>query len=129
MNKVILIGRLTKDVELRNTSNGTPVATFTLAVDRNYTNQNGQREADFINIIAWRKQAEFCEKYIKKGNRIGIEGNIQTRNYEDKNGQKHYITEVVAENIQFLESKPKTNKHDETPYIEVGEEINPDLPF
>ena len=132
MNKVILIGRLVKDVELRNTSNGTAVAKFTLAVDRPYTNQNGEKEADFINILVWRKLAEFCEKYLKKGNKVALEGLIQTRNYEDKEGKKHYITEVVAENVQFLETKKKEqkeDKHSNIPYEEMRQEISPDLPF
>ena len=104
MNKVFLIGRLTRDPELRYTESNVPVATFSIAVNRNYTNQAGEREADFINIIVWRKQAENVKNYIKKGSQIAIDGRIQTRNYE-KDGQKRYVTEVVADNIQFLDSK------------------------
>lgn len=84
MNKVILIGRLTKDPELRYTSNNIAVATFTIAVNREYANQNGEREADFINIQVWKKQAENCNKYLTKGSKVAIDGRIQTRNYEDQ---------------------------------------------
>ena len=128
MNKVILIGRLTNDPELRHTQNAIPVCQFNLAVNRNYSNEKGEREADFINIIVWRKQAENCSKYVKKGSKVAVEGSIQTRNYEDKNGQKRYITEVVAENIQFLDVKKEVNKHDNNPYEEMAKEIS-NLPF
>ena len=105
MNKVILIGRLTRDPELRYTSSNIPVATFSLAVDRTFTAQNGERETDFINIVVWRKQAENCKNYINQGSQVAVEGRIQTRNYEDQNGQKRYVTEVVADNVQFLDTK------------------------
>ena len=105
MNKVILIGRLTRDPELRYTSSNIPVATFSLAVDRPFNNQSGEREADFINIVVWRKQAENCKNYINQGSQVAVEGRIQTRNYEDQNGQKRYVTEVVADNVQFLDTK------------------------
>lgn len=102
MNKVILIGRLTRDPELRYTSSNIPTASFSVAVDRTFTNQNGEREADFINIVVWRKQAENCKNYLTKGSQVAIEGRIQTRSYDDQNGQKRYVTEVVADNVQFL---------------------------
>ena len=105
MNKVILIGRLTKDPELRYTSSNVPTASFSVAVDRNFTNQNGQREADFINIVVWRKQAENCKNYLSKGSQVAIEGRIQTRNYDGQDGKKVYVTEVVADNVQFLGTK------------------------
>lgn len=105
MNKVILIGRLTKEPELRYTTNNIAVTTFTLAVDR-----IGSEETDFINIVVWRKQAENCQKYLEKGSKVAIEGSIQTRNYEDKNGNKRHITEVIAENVQFLDSKSKVKQ-------------------
>ena len=105
MNKVILIGRLTRDPELRYTSSNVPTATFSIAVDRTFTNQNGEREADFINIVVWRKQAENCKNYLSKGSQVAVEGRIQTRNYDDKDGKKVYVTEVVADNVQFLGSK------------------------
>ena len=105
MNKVILIGRLTRDPELRYTSSNIPVATFSLAVDRPFTSQSGERETDFINIVVWRKQAENCKNYINQGSQVAVEGRIQTRNYEDQNGKKRYVTEVVADNVQFLDTK------------------------
>ena len=105
MNKVVLIGRLTRDPELRYTQSNIPAASFTLAVNRNFQNQNGEREADFINIVAWSKLGEFCSKYFKKGQQVGIIGRIQTRNWEDENKVKHYITEVVAEEAYFADSK------------------------
>lgn len=104
LNRVILIGRLTKDPELRYTPNGVAVATFTLAVDRNYSNQQGQREADFIPIVTWRGLAENVANYLKKGRLAAVEGRIQTRNYENNEGKRVYITEVIADNVRFLES-------------------------
>lgn len=101
MNKVSLIGRLTKDVEVRYTqSNNIPVGSFTLAVNRRFAKE-GEQQADFINIVAWNKTAEFCSKYFKKGQQIGLIGRIQTRTYDDNNGQKRYVTEVVAEEVYF----------------------------
>ena len=105
MNKVILIGRLTRDPELRYTSSNIPTASFSIAVDRPFTNQSGEREADFINIVVWRKQAENCKNYLTKGSQVAIEGRMQTRNYDDKDGKKVYVTEVIADNVQFLGSK------------------------
>ena len=102
MNKVVLIGRLTRDPELRYTGSNTPVATFSLAVNRNFSNQNGEREADFINIVVWRKQAENVKNYLTKGSQVAIDGRIQTRSYDGQDGQKRYVTEVVADNVQFL---------------------------
>ncbi|MBQ6135226.1 MAG: single-stranded DNA-binding protein [Bacilli bacterium] len=105
MNKVVLIGRLTRDPELRYTGSNTPVATFTLAVNRAFSNQQGEREADFINIVVWRKQAENVKNYLTQGSQAAVEGRIQTRSYDDQNGQKRYVTEVVADNVEFLGSK------------------------
>ena len=105
MNKAILIGRLTKDPELRTTPTGRNVCQFSVAVSRNFTNANGEREADFINCVVWDKQAENLVKYQKKGNQIAVEGRIQTRNYDDKDGKKAYVTEILASNISFLDSK------------------------
>lgn len=102
MNKVFLIGRLTRDPELRYTSSNVATASFNLAVDRNFTNQNGEREADFINIVVWRKQAENVKNYLTKGSQVAIDGRIQTRSYDGQDGQKRYVTEVVADNVQFL---------------------------
>lgn len=105
MNKALLIGRLTKDPELRATSTGRNVCLFSIAVNRNFTNANGEREADFINCVVWDKQAENLVKYQKKGNQIAVDGRIQTRNYEDKDGKRVYVTEILANNISFLDSK------------------------
>lgn len=103
MNKVVLIGRLTKDPELKYTpGTGTAVATFTLAIDRR-TSKDGQREADFINIVAWNKTAELVANYMSKGRLLGVSGRIQTRSYDAKDGTKRYVTEVVAEEVQFLD--------------------------
>lgn len=141
MNKVVLIGRLTKDPELRYTSSNIPTVTFSLAVNRPFQNQNGVREADFINIVMWRKQAETAKKYLSKGSLIAVDGRIQTRNYDGTDGKKVYVTEVVADNFEFLESKgqranmasdenmdsfvqnmPTTDVKDE-PYIDFGDTI------
>ena len=105
MNKAILIGRLTRDPELRYTSSNRAVCQFSIAINRNYTNQQGVRETDFINCVVWDKQAENLAKYITKGRLIAVEGRIQTRSYDNNEGKKVYITEVLANNIQFLESK------------------------
>lgn len=105
INNVTLVGRLTKDPDLKYTGNGTAVATFTLAVNRNFTNQSGEREADFINCVIWRKPAEILANYAKKGVLIGVTGRIQTRSYDNQQGQKVYVTEVIADNFQLLESK------------------------
>lgn len=106
MNKVILMGRLTKDPEVRYTqTNNTLVASFSLAVNRRFARQGEERQADFINIVAWSKTGEFCSKYFKKGQQVGIIGRIQTRNWDDDQGQKHYVTEVVAEEAYFADSR------------------------
>ena len=109
MNKVFLIGRLTRDPELRYTSSNIPAASFSIAVNRNFTNQNGEREADFINIVVWRKQAENVKNYLTKGSQVAIDGRLQTRTYDGQDGQKRYITEVVADNVQFLDTKNSGN--------------------
>ena len=105
MNKVILIGRLTKDPELRKTPTDVSVCQFTIAVNRPFQQQGGERQADFINCIAWRNQAENLAKYIKKGGQIAVEGSIQTRSYDDQNGVRRFATEVICGQITFLESK------------------------
>ena len=109
MNKVFLIGRLTRDPELRYTGNNTAVASFSLAVQRNFTNQAGEREADFFNISVWRKQAENVKNYLSQGSQVAIEGRLQTRSYDDANGQKRYVTEVVADNVEFIGSRNSSN--------------------
>ncbi|EFQ57769.1 single-stranded DNA-binding protein [Streptococcus downei] len=105
INNVVLVGRMTRDAELRYTPSNQAVATFSLAVNRNFKNQNGEREADFINCVIWRQQAENLANWAKKGALIGITGRIQTRNYENQQGQRVYVTEVVADNFQLLESR------------------------
>ncbi len=129
MNKTILMGRLTKDPETRYTqTSNTQVTSFTLAVNRRFVKQGEERQADFINIVAWSKTAEFCSKYFKKGQQVGVIGRIQTRNYEDDKGVKHYITEVIAEEVYFAGSK----KEDATTSVEENQyEIkdDDDLPY
>jgi len=106
VNKAILMGRLTRDPEVRYTSSNRAVCQFTVAVDRPFTNQQtGQREADFINVVVWDKRAENVGKYMSKGRLVAVEGRIQTRNYDNNEGKRVYVTEVVADNVQFLESK------------------------
>jgi len=106
MNKVILMGRLTRDPEVRYTqTSNTLVASFSLAVNRRFVRQGEERQADFINIVAWGKQGEFCSKYFKKGQQVGIIGRIQTRTWDDDKGQRHYVTEVIAEEAYFADSK------------------------
>lgn len=106
LNRVILMGRITRDLELKTTAQGTSVLTFTVAVDRNYVRQGEERQADFITCVAWRQQAEFINNYFGKGRMIAIEGNLRTRNYEDKNGVKHYVTEVYVDQVSFT-GEPK----------------------
>lgn len=110
LNSVVLVGRLTKDAELRYTPNNQAVATFSLAVNRPFKNQNGDREADFINCVIWRQQAENLANWAKKGALIGITGRIQTRSYENQQGQRVYVTEVVADNFQLLEFNKQNDK-------------------
>jgi single-strand DNA-binding protein len=106
MNKVELIGRLTKEPEIKLTSNQTQYCNFTVAVDRRFKDANGQRQADFINCVGWKNTAVFIQKYFHKGNKIGVVGSIQTRSYDDQNGQKHFVTEVIADEVEFVESQP-----------------------
>ena len=106
MNKVILMGRLTRNPEVRYTqTSNTLVASFSLAVNRRFIRQGEERQADFINIVAWGKTGEFCSKYFKKGQQVGVIGRIQTRTWDDEQGQKHYVTEVIAEETYFADSK------------------------
>lgn len=105
MNKAILVGNLTRDPEQRTTPSGASVTSFTVAVTRRYKSQDGTQQADFINCVAWRRTAEFIAKYFTKGSKIGIVGSIQTRTYDDQNGNKRYVTEVVADEAEFVTSK------------------------
>ncbi|QWF35107.1 single-stranded DNA-binding protein [Latilactobacillus curvatus] len=111
INRVILIGRLTKDPELKYTSSGTAVGTFSLAVNRQFTNSNGDREADFINCVIWRKSAENFANFTHKGSLVGIDGRLQTRNYENQQGQRVYVTEVVVDNFSLLEKRASDNSN------------------
>jgi len=113
INRTVLEGRLTRDPELRYTQGGTAVASFTLAVNRQFTNSQGEREADFINCVIWRKAAENFAKLVHKGSLVGIDGRLQTRNYENKQGNRVYVTEVVADNFSLLESR-KDNSNNNT---------------
>ncbi len=105
MNKVILIGRNTKDIELKKTTSGVSVATFSIAVKRNFKNANGEYESDFFNCIAYRNTAELVSKYVGRGDQIAVDGRLQTRNYTDKSGHKVYVTEIIVDNVEFLQNK------------------------
>lgn len=144
MNKIILIGRLTADPALKYTQSGTAVCTFTLAVNRRFANQNGEREADFINCQAWQKTAEFVANYFKKGQQMALEGRLQVRSYDGNDGQKRWVTEVVAEQIEFVGSKGNGSNSNSAgsasggsgygsePELGLGQEIpfdDNDLPF
>lgn len=111
MNKTILVGNLTKDPELTTTNNGIAVCRFTLAVSRRFIGANGERETDFLNIVVWRSQAENCNKYLKKGSKCAVVGSVQTRSYDAQDGTKRYITEIIADEVEFLSTK---NKSEET---------------
>ncbi len=129
MNKVFLIGRLTRDPELRYTSSNIAVATFFLAVNRTFTNSSGEREADFINIVVWRKQAENVKNYLSQGSQVAIDGRIQSRSYETEEGKRRYITEVVADNVEFISSKRDNNDNkpsqNNTKSVSSKEEVTP----
>lgn len=112
LNRVVLVGRLTRDPDLRYTASGRAVANFTIAVNRPFTNQQGDREADFINCVIWNKPAENLANYMSKGNLIGIDGNLQSRSYDGQDGKRIYVTEVLAASVQFLESKNKTQNQE-----------------
>lgn len=137
INNVCLVGRMTKDAELRYTPNNQAVATFSLAVNRNFKSQNGEREADFINCVIWRQQAENLANWAKKGALIGITGRIQTRSYEGQQGQRVYVTEVVVETFQLLESRKDREAGQSQGYSQpdFGRQAEPmdileeDLPF
>ena len=116
MNKVILLGRLTAKPELRYTSSNTAFLRFTVAVNRNFTSADGKREADFINVVAWRKQAETISKYFDKGNLIAIEGRLQTGSYDDRDGNKRYTMDVALDNFEFVEGKNSRSQADTDSY-------------
>ena len=130
MNKVILVGNLTKDPELTTTQSGINVARFTIAVQRKFKNANDEYESDFINCVAWRSSAEFIHKYFNKGNKIGVVGSIQTRSYDAEDGTKRHVTEVVVEECEFVQSKKgdSNNQAEDTkPEFEPIDDDN--LPF
>ena len=134
INNVCLVGRLTRSVDLRYTPNGTAFGSFSLAIDRTYKNQAGERETDFINCVIWRKPAINLSNYTKKGSLIGVEGRMQSRSYDNKEGQKVYVTEVLVENFSLLESKAVTEGRQEAPIgnveqVQFGEVNDDDLPF
>ena len=112
MNRCFLIGNLTRDPELATTNSGVSVCRFSLAVTRNFSNADGEREADFLNIIVWRGQAENCHKYLKKGSKCAVTGSIQTRSFDAQDGSKRYVTEIVADNVEFLNSKSSGDGQD-----------------
>lgn len=124
INNVTLVGRLTKDPDLRYTANGTGVATFTLAINRNFTNQAGEREADFVQCVIWRKPAETLANYARKGTLLGVTGRIQTRSYDNQQAQRVYVTEVVAENFQLLESKATSEQRQSTQASQPTQQAN-----
>lgn len=125
LNRVVLIGRLTKDPELRYTPNGVAVASFTLAVNRSRLNAQGEKEADFIPIIVWQKRAENCANYLSKGSLIAVDGRLQVRTYDSKDGQRRWVTEVVAEDVRFLDKRPQ-HEHGEIGHeVEYNEEQIP----
>ncbi|MFI3546889.1 single-stranded DNA-binding protein [Mammaliicoccus sciuri] len=114
INRTVLVGRLTKKPEYRTTPNGIAVTTFTVAINRSFTNQNGERQADFINCVSFKNTAEAVNNYLQKGSLAGVEGRIQTRNYENNEGKRVYVTEVVCDSVQFLE--PKSNNQQQSNY-------------
>jgi single-strand DNA-binding protein len=113
VNKITLIGNLTKDPEISETPNGIAVCKFSIAVSRNYTNADGEKETDFFNITVWRGRAEVCGKYLKKGNKVAISGSVQFRNYEDKNGVKRQAVDVIAEEVEFLTPRTQSDRTEE----------------
>lgn len=122
MNKVILVGNLTRDPELSETPNGVAVCRFSIAVSRDYASSDGTRETDFFNITVWRGRAENCGKYLKKGNKVAVVGSLQNRSYEDKDGIKRNITDVVANEVEFLTPKSAQNTDDDAPVAQVKRE-------
>ncbi|PKK87760.1 MAG: single-stranded DNA-binding protein [Tenericutes bacterium HGW-Tenericutes-8] len=138
LNRVVLVGRITKDPELKRTQNNIAVVSFTIAVNRQFSNEQGESQADFIQCVAWRKQAENMQSYVRKGALLGIDGRIQTRNYETQNGETRYVTEVVCDAVQFLESKKSDSStptyepiEDDDPFVSSNKSLasEEDLPF
>jgi single-strand DNA-binding protein len=131
LNRIVLIGRLTKDPELRYTPNGVAVASFTLAVNRSRPNPQGEREADFIPIVVWQKQAENCANYLGKGRLVAVDGRLQIRTYDGKDGQRRWVTEVIAENVRFLDKKDSGESAAQD-FSSIGNEVDindEEIPF
>ena len=128
LNKIVLMGRLTRDPELRRTQSGTAVASFTLAVDRDFKAQNGEKETDFIDVVAWRNTAEFVSKYFTKGRMAVVEGRLQIRDWTDKDGTKRKAAEVIADNVYFGDSKKEASGGSFEGFNEIAEDDG-DLPF
>ena len=120
MNKVILVGNLTRDPELITTANGVSLCRFSLAIQRRFAGPDGEREADFVNIVVWRGQADNCYKYLKKGSKCGVVGSLQTRSYDAQDGTKRYSTDVVAEEVEFLSTKGSSNSEESFEPSEIG---------
>lgn len=132
INRVVLVGRLTKDPEFRTTPSGLDVAMFTLAVNRNFKDKNGEQQADFINCVVFRKQAENVNKYLNKGSLAGVDGRLQSRSYENKEGQRIFVTEVVCDSVQFLEPKntqPSNNNQSNNQVQQREKALQSDNPF
>lgn len=129
MNKVILIGNLTKDPELTTTNSGISVCRFTLAVSRRFVGANGERETDFLNIVAWRSQAENCSKYLKKGSKCAVIGSLQTRSYDAQDGSKRYITEITADEVEFLATRAGDGAEKKDDVAELQPIDDDTLPF
>jgi single-strand DNA-binding protein len=129
LNRIVLIGRLTRDPELRYVPSGHPVASFTLAVDRPFANQQGERETDFIDIVAWRKLAEQVSQHLSKGRLVAVEGRLQIRSYETQDGQKRKVSEVVADGVRFLDRKATGVPAGAAQNEELAEESEQDVPF
>lgn len=132
INRVVLVGRLTKDPEFRTTPSGVNVANFTLAVNRTFTNAQGEREADFINVVVFKKQAENVNNYLFKGSLAGVEGRIQSRSYENNEGKRVFVTEVIADSVQFLEPKGNNNQQNVSKGQQTGtnkQQSRSDNPF
>ena len=139
MNKCIFVGNLTRDPDFQQTGSGVSYCRFSIAVNRNYTNANGEREADFINIVTWRGLADRCNTYLRKGNKIGVVGSMQTRSYDANDGTKRFVTEIVADDVEFLTPKGSNDDRDgdetpvyrpkKKPVADLEPVENDDLPF
>ena len=128
MNKVLLVGRLTRDPEIRTLSTGNPVANFSIAVNRNFRNKDGVIEADFLNVVVYGRQADNIGKYVTKGSLVGVEGRIQTRSYDAQDGSKRYVTEIIADNVEFLSSRNGSTNENVTAHVDTTSSVYMDSP-